>query len=668
LRTPTFELVVPQGAFSDSTELRVYLEEPDLSFGPAKTNHVYRVEGLPTVYSDRLTLRLQYPADRPDEILMAVGEESFARSKAAVKLGWRLQEATNDTNWCVATLPSRPSNPVQPGAPEHPVAYRFSTVYGHATHVTSAGHFRIRYIEAMMTITKARELGQYLEEAYRDFSNLGFSYDTRTVWPVDVVVKFFGNTDQERYGFAHCSHWGDNYGWLEFNIQHIDNNESLRLTAGHEFFHLIQSLYDPRSAIEKASGASDSYWLDEATAVWAEEMFTDETHYVPAVRRGREMQPFFGAQAGAMGDTYHAQHHGYGMAALIKFVVDQIDASVLVDIYEQISLGIHPLAALAEGAGSAVSTWYEYFLENYITTPIYDLPRASLIEHRSGHWSIASAADSATTFSDSYPDLSGKIFTVNLEYPGISEDAKLQIQALGSHFVVSAFSYREEAEYEFLGKGSYILSIPSLRTLATAGHNILLLVTNTRAEPPTFQESTEMNLAMKVLSHQADLPAFDTAQLSVRFHAFWEDADGTTWDTPDETVFIVAQNGILNGTTFFTAWDHTSELDVHYTGSFLAELDPSDLSLTRWEVLSRKDFPGGDSFHLTSCRGGDLALGHQQSDRFEFGVSGPGTCAPGPVENVYTIQVDDNTIVKQLTRFECDANSHVDITLRDTRK
>jgi len=667
LRTPTFELAIPQGAFSDSTELRVYLEEPDLSFGPAKTNHVYRVEGLPAGYSDRLTLRLKFPAARPDEVLMAVGEESFAQSKAAVKLGWRIHDAMSDTDWCVYTLTSPEGDAIQPGTPGISVPYRFSTVYGHSTYVTSAGHFKIRYIEAMMTAAQAIELGRHLEEAYSDFNNLDFSYDARTDWPVDVVVKFFGDADRDRYGFAHYSHWGDNYGWLEFNIQQIGDSESMRLAAGHEFFHLIQSLYDPRPPAEKVSGASDHYWLDEATAVWAEGLFTDEVNYVPAIRNGFELQPFVGMQAGAGGDTRTAQHHGYGMAALTKFVVDQLDASVLSEIYEQIALGMHSVDAVATGAGSAVSTWYEYFLENYITTPIYGLQRATLLEHRSGQMVIASASDSSASFNHEYPDLSGKIFTISLDYPEISAEAELQVQALGGHFVVTAFSFQEEGEYQFLGKGSYLLAIPGLRALTGTGHSILLLVTNTRAEPPTYSESTDMNLTLKILNQQ-NLPVFDTAQLSVRFHAFWENDNGSTWDTTDENLLIVAPNGTFNGTTFFTAWDYTSDSDVRYTGSFLVELDPYDLSLTRWEVSSYKEFPGDETYHFTSSRGGGIPLGHQESNRFDFGVSGPGTCGPGPVESVFAIQVNNGIVVKRLTRFECDENSHVDITLRIAEK
>ena len=60
-------------------------------------------------------------------------------------------------------------------------------------------------------------------------------------WPVDVTIKRLDTAKSSVYGYSINSMWGNNYGYMQFNFDKIDETENMKVTAGHEFFHLVQS-------------------------------------------------------------------------------------------------------------------------------------------------------------------------------------------------------------------------------------------------------------------------------------------------------------------------------------------------------------------------------------------------------------------------------------------
>ena len=671
LSTPTFLLTVPPGAFATATRLKLYREAPEVSFGADSTNSVYRVEGLPWDYTEPVTVRILFPTDPPDTPLMAVGEEVFTPSKAAAQRGWRVLGAENETGWCVYDLPtpardSTGSKRAMTGKAATGSPYFFAPVYGQVTYETPARHFRIRFLESSMTVPQAAALGEYLEDAHQICQDLGFSYAARSRWPVDVEVKFFPDADADRHGLAFASHLGDDHGWLEFNIRLIADSDLVRLTAGHEFFHLVQALYDPRPAGEQAEIPGRHLWLDEAMSVWSEELFTDEEDYVPAVRAGFEMLPYAGMHAGATGDALDARNHGYGMSALVNYVALRWGTARLPLIYQQIALGKHPVEAVEAGV-APLTDWWSDFLREYIEAPLYGLQAATVLDHRSGDYEVFSIADTLAAFSHDYADLSGRLFLVDLSQPDLDDEAELQLLTDDFHCVIVAFSYEAGNGFAPLLHNPFTLTIPNLRALNDAGQDILVLVIYNRREPPSYAERTRVRLTARIQGH-VELPTIHSCNLNFRCHAHWRNSAGANWDTPQYDLRVIDASGSFIGTVFYAQWDSISVFGVRHTGSFSVELDPNNLALTHWELFSRRDYPGPDTFQVLSCSGGDLDLGYQDNDRLAYGVSGPGSCRPGPVQSFYAVLVNGGDIAQELSDFECDPTSYIDIFLGEWPK
>jgi len=356
-----FQLTVPAGAFDEDVELT--LREGDEDFpedGGAWATGQYLLEGLPAVFHEPLELVLDVTSEGDGEPLVLLGETVFVRSLQEEDLAWQPLEAEHARGALTVTL-----EPAE-DAGKSRVDYEFMDLPLGGTFyysLTETAHFRIYRPLGMSD--PATQLGTYLEEAYTDIQGLGFSYDRRTRWPVRAVVLAMPSN---RYGESVGSVWGWNYGSLRFSTAKLTDYAAMRTTAGHEFFHLVQDFYDPRGAYDRATSASRHYWVDEACAVWAEELFTDAANYVSPIRSGLVAEPFEGLHAGI---DDNAGFHGYGMSALIKWIADMEDEGLVSTIYEHIQGGEHPARAVQLAVGGPYEAWLNEFFQDYFRGLVY---------------------------------------------------------------------------------------------------------------------------------------------------------------------------------------------------------------------------------------------------------------------------------------------------------
>ncbi len=468
----------PSGSFSSSTEVKVYkvYENP---FGENAISSAFRLE-VSDSFSKPVEVRIKYSGTPSGEVVIAIGEKSFVGSLGEEEETYYFIPATISNGYATAEIPGMASlSASQVGIKASTTGYSFDlwVLAGYSKYETD--HFRIYFPSSLAYSSAIEELGNALENAYKTYKNMGFSYSARTKWPMEVVVKKLGSGV---YGYYSPSMFGVNYGKMEINKDKLDNMEEMKITAGHEFFHFVQDLYDPRSSISKAKGwFYNHYWLDEATAVWAEEKFSSSSNYISPVRSGNEFAPFNGMQAGAEID---ARNHGYGMSALIKYLVKKHGESVLVNIYNRIRAGDHPVDAIENAAGDP-SDWYLDFLKEYIIGNVYKdfTPLSNL----AGRFTISSEKDNHTSFLQSYPDLSGKLFLIRLSYPDMPENAVMTIKDDSVWGEITVFKVKSDA-IEYLDNGYDEVAISNLKGLQDNGWNLLILETNVRAISPYTDE------------------------------------------------------------------------------------------------------------------------------------------------------------------------------------
>ncbi|PKP51464.1 MAG: hypothetical protein CVT92_12750 [Bacteroidetes bacterium HGW-Bacteroidetes-1] len=175
--------------------------------------------------------------------------------------------------------------------------------------------------------------------------------------------------DGEKDGAFVPSKWGNNHGILEIDESLMSQSAELRTTAAHEFFHLIQALYDTRWGFTKGVSKPDHYWLKVAASVWSEEFFSDNTDYVSKTRGGNEKEPFYGwlHQVDQEPDV-----HGYGMSALLKYISKTYGIIKIKDIFQKIYEGKSVKDAINEALPNNLSSFYGDFINQYLQKQIYN--------------------------------------------------------------------------------------------------------------------------------------------------------------------------------------------------------------------------------------------------------------------------------------------------------
>ena len=560
-------LEIPAGALGEDTSITLTTSSQN-AFTDDAVSETYIIDGLPQSYNEELTVSIAYTGELTGDNYVAVGVDTWVSSLEETITTYSLLPATISGEKLTAELPATglKVGKVAASNDDESTTVTVTAVTGYAPYVTSEGHFKIEYASRWTSLSSVQNLGQYLEEAYNTIADLGFSYAGRTNWPVSVTVR---SLDKEVYGFSTNSLWGDNYGYLEFNSKKMSELDEMRTTAGHEFFHLVQSLYDPRNFYSKAKLSPVHLWLNEACAVWIEEKFTDQQNYVSSARAGNNMAPFNGVVAGAAED---AGKHGYGISAMIKYLVGEHGESCLISIYDALKNGSHPMSAVREGTSEPV-TWWPEFLQTYTRGEIYNVSLGELTANKSGMFRIINPEDTLAVFSGEYPDLSGKLYVIRLENEKIDEDAKLSFSIEGGIGEVTVFKYRlNPLGIVTLGTDSKEVSVGGLQSLTEDGWHLIALVSNCRDIYPYTTQST---IALTIRVKPSDEPNFKNLFLSPQMtgeFAFSYQEEHQTYSFNPGFSSATDTPGMTEGTIFSGTWNNEWE-DGYIKGTFSITFD-----------------------------------------------------------------------------------------------
>ncbi|MCK5795224.1 MAG: Ig-like domain-containing protein, partial [Anaerolineales bacterium] len=564
LAVDDFSLTIPSGVFTTPVELELYKINNSDSFGPDIRTDTFRVTGIPDEYPETLLPDLKYTGTLTDESYIVVGEEVLISSQSAPAMAYHLFPATPNSGvltcgpeMAVADIQFLKEDfpPVRSDDAVTTRSLDFFGITGWSTYGSdeslrtngNQGHFLIRYPTYFVSRADLDPLFQYLEEAYTTYENMGFSYGGRTSWPITVTVM---NMASDTYGLFCKSMWGNNSATLQFNQNKLGNLPALRTTAGHEFFHFIQYLYDSRNNFSRNHDTAFSislHWLNEATAVWAEEKFTNTPDYVSPIRDGHKMAPFDGMEAGSGGNILSSGYHGYGMSALIKYLVAEYGESIVRDMYLKISDQQHPIQAINQNLGITDNLFmiWEPFLREYVTGTVYNVTRAEFTGNASGIFRIQTEADTSKSFTEGYPDLSAKLFMIRLDYPDISPAKAISFAIDQDVCDITLFKFRmADTLIQYLSHSTTKQLIQKdLRSLTDDGYYLLVMVTNSNYFAPYINtKQIKLDILIESIAAAMTLSAAPNTL----------NADGTSASTITATVTDDTGNPVEGETVTFT--------------------------------------------------------------------------------------------------------------------
>ncbi len=563
---------VPPSAFNSTTEIRILSSTDDKPFDENHTSKSYKIEGIPLDYTKPLKISIKYDGgSSTGNKLLAIGEESVVHGESTIS--YTFLSSADSVGFISGEIPV-PEQGVgktqlyKPGMGADAV---FATLVGYNNHETAERHFLIRY--PWGEDAGAQELGIYLEEAYQKVLDLGFNYDERTNWnevPVGIILrKLKTGTD----GLTSCSWFGNNHGYIEFNTDLLSDYSKLRITAGHEFFHLIQFLYDSRSGIEKSSFSSTHHWVNEVTAAWFEEKFTNITNYVPEVVEGWEPTSLDGMQLspydnnGVLVENFMPKC--YGRTPIIKYLVERYDKNIIVKMFDDIKIGIHPVDAVCQ---TDPDGWWVDFLKEFILGNVYPNSAEEWIASsvRSGDFQINSNTDVLKTFTNQYRDLSGRLYFIRFNNNNLDSKSQIKFAITGAekkYLTIFRFNNSSNPKtLEYLASNPNKVIIKNISNYNSNGQHLLALVSNNRYTPP-YTWDNEINLEVKI-EQEVPQPDFNRCGVQVDFGGRYSyTTPDDAYDRENERYTLstwLPYPGSFSGNTFTASYDRNTPTSPLY--------------------------------------------------------------------------------------------------------
>ncbi len=510
LSAPGATVQVAPGVFSEPSTLALApLPAAATPVDSWRASPVFQLSGLPATLNAPVTLTFDLSSRQPaGETLVALASGPGVRGA-----GLEFLEATVSGSQATVTLPANPG----PDTPKSLAAPRTASGPEVSLYVMTffqreaAGDFLLFYPSSQLQSADVAAVAAVLQQTKSQLTSLGLNWDRRTRWPLRVVIYPFTGADADKWGMAEPSILGLNYHSISLNANKLAAGVSteFKATAGHELFHILQNLYDPRDALRIAKSPGPWLWFQEAASTWFEPIATGDPSTVPSTVRqnnysfltqhGLEFQP---------GDPAAVQSHGYGAALFLHFLSGRAGGNAVVGSILKEGLQRAPgiLADSArwpvEGAASVLSGMLAEHWRNFVTAytegNLYggSFPsHGEVLSQLTGRHTFTDETTAGTTFSWPAPALSAAFYLVRVQaWP---KDVKMTVSLADPGGEAELSVYRAKGDtwtlVTRLRAGEF--DFPKPEELAANGESLLLAVANANGSG-RYTSSTSLQIGV----------------------------------------------------------------------------------------------------------------------------------------------------------------------------
>lgn len=191
-----------------------------------------------------------------------------------------------------------------------------------------------------------------LEAVYNKYLSIGYAYESRSDWPMEVTIQ---NLDAE--GYYSYGLRGAN-GKISLNKSLFDGgyqSSRVKPLLAHEFFHFVQMNYE--------GVLSGNLWFDEATATYFESV---ETGSLPSIVNEYKEKIFAGVYP-----SENTAANGYARMPLIAHLAGRAGEGFILNTYKMVLGGTEWDDALLSAAGPPAS-WAGDFYDALVTGKVGD--------------------------------------------------------------------------------------------------------------------------------------------------------------------------------------------------------------------------------------------------------------------------------------------------------
>lgn len=569
------QLNILPGAFDRDEEIRVLVDKSGEHTDNQNLTPLFRIEGFPDQVSKTVTVRLDLNGTVEGTPLAGLGRKGWAVSRQKFDHPLLPVRASVEGNQMVVDLSDGSDSGSGPklgtlgvnSSNNLHLGFHVVALQSKMQDTTDQGHFVITN-DLNQTIL-IHKLEEYLEAAYDTCINMGFDLSGRK-WPLTVSVTSIQDalgqytasyldpmeTDQD---IRDCF----NDGFIQFSKEILSDDQDLRATVIHEFFHLVQNLYEFSCPVFEP----EQTWLQEALSVWIESKLAGKTDYISSSLAPRDHYLLAGWQKTGTDDDI--AEHGYGMAPLIKAIEKNYQNDGIVQILESIKRGVvpqsvtDPVEAITGVVDIPVAQFWHSTISSYLTGAMYggSLSR-SVLNNRENHEAtlrIAKEKDFSQTLNLEMKNLSAQLVQVDVDNSQLDNIPSLSFQISDAeHGGLTALKYSDQSVQQIAttSAGSGTLVVFGIKDLFTSGHQLMILISNGNAEK-NYEDSNAVTLTMQVpepggweLAYQCDfygLTSFNGADILASLITFQNVAhpviiDGDGKDFYSEYSF---ENGVI---------------------------------------------------------------------------------------------------------------------------
>jgi len=514
-----FSLSVPEGAFASTETLSVTILGTSEEFGTDALTPLYRVDGIPTDFI--LPLRLDLRCERtpiPGHFLLVGGEAESQLSGERETFYDGVPAIFSNGLLSADVAPSQAHSAQPRGIPAGmageglPIGKWFLGIDNTDTLLSEGGHFRLLYRRYMEG--QARGLARHFENAFDSCTAAGFDrsgFYEYLSWPFSVEIRNHCGESKEDlalYGLRPVPGTGRvivNFSFDECLL--VSSPPPLNTFVALNFTSVLGEANVVRTQERHSGLTADQMlqfaWLMISVAEWAQELVLPpaaRSSYVAPDFAGRWKVPFHGL---SIPQGYNMSDHGVGWAPLLKHLAEgQGGATTVTAAFHEVLNQPNGVNALLTSVSEAEYIWLPGFFRKYIAGELYDVQADSFLTTigQAEEFTIDGIEDTLRHFVHPYPDLSAKLYRVNLRFGNLSEDATITFavgpQSLNVGYVdVVVFTYAGgELAYQSMADE---VTIAGVRELTASGYDLVAAVVNSASEPP-YEGTSNIELDVMV--------------------------------------------------------------------------------------------------------------------------------------------------------------------------
>jgi uncharacterized protein (TIGR02145 family) len=481
------KIEIPEGAFSQPFTLSIEALEEQVIPAEDQASKLFQIKGLPVNFGQSIRFSIEPDDQGATGLFGVIGEKVYVPSLGNESIRYSFREGSLSNGAFSFQLEATNQNSENSSETADITIglvkdYHLVTLdEKDNTADKSASPIRFGAICKPKHDQQVLAILPYFRHAYEYVKDeLGFDLSGRTKWPVIINVVWFQNG---AYGYFEPSKFGDNYGEISINQDSLGSIEQMRVTIGHEFFHMAQSLYDPRWAYTKATSAGPWLWMDEASATWIEEKFSDDPNYASIIRAAFLKAPLNGLIEGA---ATGAQDHGYGMSSFIKYITKNHGKEKVKLLYEQCKAENNNLLnAINTVLQAEHNFYYPDFIKQYATGQLYnDFTHQNFVHD--DFFVVNNANDTLKEFEKNFASLSSKIYRIKINDAGIDPESYLTFKSFITAPNTNILALKTQAGVtSLLGESLYEIQIQNLKQLQQENATLWLFLVNYQNQPLT---------------------------------------------------------------------------------------------------------------------------------------------------------------------------------------